>query len=299
MLLMARLALPRGCPWDGSEPFAPLDVFLHATVLDLPQARAFLHVLELSPHGLIEIVAQLDLLAEGAPELAAQLVVRGVDFVDVARLHQHFEHLIEQIVDGAFPELDVTLLGEQLAGPPVLGLGETPGGNHVASLLADLLLVADVLAQDGFQIRLHFCRRLRFDVARFHEGANHFGRHLGDLGAVQTHRPLPYQISVPLDPTNARSGRESVSLPGRWRRGSPRAGVLVRRAPGCRAPGRRAPGRRAPGRRAPRAPSTGRGASLESTTSEAHPRAVGLRALRPACWTSCTSVPWGLRSGAR
>src|SRR5690606_14830715 len=28
-------------------------------------------------------------------------------------------------------------------------------------------------------------------------------------------------------------------------------------------------------------------------------RAVGLHALRPASWTSCTLVPWGLRSGAR
>ena len=97
-----------------SESLAAPDVFHHAAILDFPKTRSFLNVFEPTAHLLLERLFVDELLAQRLAHLAPELVVFGEDLVDVGRVHQHLDELVEHVVDGVVADLDALLIGDEL-----------------------------------------------------------------------------------------------------------------------------------------------------------------------------------------
>src|SRR5262249_19868448 len=95
----------------SGQPLPPLDVPHEALVLDLPGARPLLHVLELAPHLALEGLVELEVLLEDGPHPAAQRVILAEHLVDVVRVHQHLDALVEQEIQDVLADLDPPLLG--------------------------------------------------------------------------------------------------------------------------------------------------------------------------------------------
>src|SRR6478752_1528164 len=172
------------------QPLATLDFFGHASVLDLPDRTAFLHVLQLSADLLLDLLVLGELTPQRVAHLSAKHEVFSEDLVHVRGVHQHFHQLIEQVVDRVLAQLDLALFGDQLANAVVFGLRQPAGSQHFLRLVADFLLVANVLVVHRRHVEADLLRGIALDVARCKKHNDHFGRNLGHLRAVKPHAPL-------------------------------------------------------------------------------------------------------------
>jgi hypothetical protein len=118
---------------------------------------------------------------------SAKFDVGGEDLVDVRRVHEDLEDLIEQIVDGLVADFDSHLLGGELLHPRDVGAGKTARLNGVARLVRSLFLGADVLVEYGFDVGLNFARSLGFDVFRVQQNTHHIGGDGTDSTGIKTH----------------------------------------------------------------------------------------------------------------
>src|SRR5262249_15306685 len=106
---------------QSAESLAATDVFHHPGVLDFPHARALLDVLQLASHFPVDFFVDRHVALQDGGHLAPQLDVFGEDLVDVGRVHQDLEYLIEQVVDAFVADFDAHLLGGEFFHPGELG----------------------------------------------------------------------------------------------------------------------------------------------------------------------------------
>src|SRR5882724_11665441 len=175
---------------SASQPFATLDFLHHAAIFDFPHRRAFLNVLQLAAHLSFDLVVLGELAPQRIAHLATQHEVFSEDLLDVRRVHQHLDQLIQEVVDGVFAELDLALFGDELANAVVVRLGQAARRKHALGLLAHFLLVSDVLIEHGLNVESDLLRGVTLDVASRKKRTDHFGRNLGHLRAVKPHAPL-------------------------------------------------------------------------------------------------------------
>src|SRR5262245_22116762 len=87
---------PMGVKGLREQALASLDVAHHALVFDLPRPGALLHVLELAADLGVDRLVEVEVLLEHRAHAAPEIVVLDEDLIDVGRVHQHFDELIEQ-----------------------------------------------------------------------------------------------------------------------------------------------------------------------------------------------------------
>ena len=170
-----------------SEPLATLDFLHHAPVLDLPQSGALFDVLELRAHLFLDLFLVAELPAQGFAHASPKLVVLREDLLDRGRVHQHLEQLVQEVVDGLLAQLDLPLIGHQALDLAQVAGGQVASSQHVLGLLADLVLVADVLIEHCLDVELHLSRRFGLDGALLGQEADHLCSDLSDPGGVDAH----------------------------------------------------------------------------------------------------------------
>jgi len=148
-------------------------------------------VLQLTPHLAVQLFVGRHVLLEDRRHRPAQLVILPEHLVDVRRVQQHLDHLIEQEIEGIFARLDALLLGRRPLEPRQLGAGQPLPLLPLARQIGGLLLGPHVVIKHRGHIQLDLLDRLGLDLARGDQRLDRLGRDGPNLAAVKTHAGVP------------------------------------------------------------------------------------------------------------
>ncbi len=110
----------------------------HARVLDVPLARVLFDVSELRADFGVELLVFAHVLLEDGRHLAAELDVLRVDLVDVLRVAEHLDDLIEKVVERLVADLDAFRVRDSFAHAAISVATAARPVEELACLLVDV-----------------------------------------------------------------------------------------------------------------------------------------------------------------
>ncbi len=147
---------------------------------------------QLRPDLRLELGVRAHVALEDGSHPSPKGDVFGEDFIDVRRVEEHFDDLIEEVVERVVSDLDAVVLGDLLSDAAELAGAAARPLQELTRLVIDDALRIEIALEDRLHVRHDLALRVRLDVLRRDEGPDHFLREGSDLGAVESHSGGPY-----------------------------------------------------------------------------------------------------------